>query len=556
MIYLFKYVWRLGKLRLTALVLLLLLAAFIELFLIASIEPLVQALEGAGVSQFQIFLFTSDEYGFVGAASIFTFLVVASTLIRFLALRSVNKFCHDVVAHIMSTSFNSMVYLGADRSARSVTYFTTVMERINYNFLQPALQLIYSTCFLLLILSLLLVKNFSLTFFALSFISVFYLIIILLNRNIMRHRSALQSDLQKKITSLVLERIQLWREILNFNLKDKGNLEFSTDAYLLSRTRSSIMTIGNSPKIFLEGLVLSAIGVYFLTASFLFFDNSVNLGALAIFAFSGQKMLPHIQQVYASIVFIKSVRSDLEVVIENLRLSSGTPDPFLSGGNLAGFAGLRFEDIQAVHKMPTDDRKQFHLAFNLDIRLGSKILISGTSGSGKSTIIDIICSFKRPTSGAIIAVNEESEVNVNDTTMYTAYVSQHPKMFIGDVKYNICLSNHPDQSELERLFVLCDSLGISDLLERSHMFGPNDGSLSGGQLQRIAVARALFSQKKILVFDEPTSGLDPLAKSTFWDLIDRLPHDVSAVVVSHETDIRSHFSNCYKIKGGRLECDD
>jgi putative glutamine transport system ATP-binding protein len=174
---------------------------------------------------------------------------------------------------------------------------------------------------------------------------------------------------------------------------------------------------------------------------------------------------------------------------------------------------------------------------DLHVKEGEKVAIIGPSGSGKSTLIRCINGLEEPTWGEVF-LNGERLVHKNKVMMvrtYCAMVFQqfnlYPHM---TVLKNITLApiklQKKTRAEAEEIaYHYLDVVGLRD---KAHAY---PATLSGGQQQRIAIARALATRQKILLFDEPTSALDPEMVQEVLDVIIRLSHDaITMVVVTHE----------------------
>ncbi|GHV85270.1 putative ABC transporter ATP-binding protein PEB1C [Spirochaetia bacterium] len=174
---------------------------------------------------------------------------------------------------------------------------------------------------------------------------------------------------------------------------------------------------------------------------------------------------------------------------------------------------------------------------NLHVSEGEKVAIIGPSGSGKSTLIRCINGLEEPTSGKVF-LNGEHLVHTNKVMMvrtYCAMVFQqfnlYPHM---TVLKNITLApvKLQKKTKAEAEEIAYHYLDVVGLRDKAHAY---PATLSGGQQQRIAIARALATRQKILLFDEPTSALDPEMVQEVLDVIIRLSHDaITMVVVTHE----------------------
>lgn len=171
---------------------------------------------------------------------------------------------------------------------------------------------------------------------------------------------------------------------------------------------------------------------------------------------------------------------------------------------------------------------------NLTLEKGKKYALTGNSGSGKSTILKLLMQYYPSYDGRIL-------IDGTDLKEYgcffkeCAYVGQEIFLFHDTIEQNICLFQEPDK---ERLAYAVREAGLKDVLSRAEggvhaMVGENGSNFSGGERQRIAIARALYHQKKILLFDEATSALDSGMAEKIERLILHLK-DVTCLFVSHQ----------------------
>lgn len=149
---------------------------------------------------------------------------------------------------------------------------------------------------------------------------------------------------------------------------------------------------------------------------------------------------------------------------------------------------------------------------NIKIKKGDRICLVGESGSGKTSLISILSGFSEQTAGEISINNRNSKLNEVNWTEKISYISQFPYIFPDTIRNNILFYSSDDISE-EELNKVCSIVGLKDFindLENKYdtFIGDGGAELSGGQAQRIAIARALISNREIIILDEPTSHLD------------------------------------------------
>jgi ATP-binding cassette subfamily C protein len=153
------------------------------------------------------------------------------------------------------------------------------------------------------------------------------------------------------------------------------------------------------------------------------------------------------------------------------------------------------------------NKKKIIRNFSLNITSKDKIILSGKSGVGKSTLIDIVMGFKKQTSGDILLNNKIHKGNISN---YFSYVPQRPYILNSSLVNNITLFQEKvDKTKLNKVISLCDLMSLDKIyLNNQHALGDNGSKISEGQKQKIGICRALYHNKEIYIFDEPTSNLD------------------------------------------------
>lgn len=174
---------------------------------------------------------------------------------------------------------------------------------------------------------------------------------------------------------------------------------------------------------------------------------------------------------------------------------------------------------------------------NLNIKAGSVVALVGASGSGKSTFAKLIAGFYKPTEGRIYV--DDYDINMLDMGSYRAkigYVMQTNTLFSGTVSENIALGDsNPDIRRISEVAKLADAdKFIRNLpLGYAQMVGERGMGLSGGQIQRICIARALYHDPRILIFDEATSSLDTESETHVHNHLKQTLNGKTAIIISH-----------------------
>lgn len=175
---------------------------------------------------------------------------------------------------------------------------------------------------------------------------------------------------------------------------------------------------------------------------------------------------------------------------------------------------------------------------SLTIAKGERIAIIGKSGSGKSTLGMILAGLFQPKSGEVLV--DDQEMTAGKTASYQSligYVPQNPLLLPGTIADNVALSRWGSEYDLEKMNRVCGQAAMSFIIngQKSLTFAIGDGGdgLSGGEAQRVSIARALYTDPEVLIFDEATSSLDAASENTIQETLDSLRGSVTAIVIAH-----------------------
>ncbi|MCL1998721.1 MAG: ABC transporter ATP-binding protein/permease [Turicibacter sp.] len=186
---------------------------------------------------------------------------------------------------------------------------------------------------------------------------------------------------------------------------------------------------------------------------------------------------------------------------------------------------------------------------NLDGKIGDVVGIIGKSGSGKSTLTKIIMGLYKADSGSVSL----NDLQTENLLPYIAYVPSTDYLFYGSVIDNIAMSDkNPDKTRVQKAASLA---GVDDFILSlpdgyNTIVGEGENALSSGQGQRIAIARALYTDKPILIFDEPTSNLDTASIDRLHSSIKEISKDKICIIVTHDVATRDICNKIYEIEQG------
>ncbi|ROV91709.1 hypothetical protein VPNG_09943 [Cytospora leucostoma] len=243
------------------------------------------------------------------------------------------------------------------------------------------------------------------------------------------------------------------------------------------------------------------------------------------------------------------------VNLQNLKSVPGkdeTPHP--TGDNTA--SSVQFRDVHFAYPARPDVKVLTGLT--LDIQPGHFCALVGPSGAGKSTIISLIERLYTPESGAIIIdgldVTKQRGVSFRDTI---ALVPQESVLFEGSIEFNLSLGAKPGQQvTMEEIEEACKLANIHDVIKElpdgyQTLCGPNGNQFSGGQKQRLSIARALVRKPKLLILDEPTSALDAESERLLQDGLEKAARGITVIAIAHRLHTIRKANRIYLIEAGK-----
>ena len=221
--------------------------------------------------------------------------------------------------------------------------------------------------------------------------------------------------------------------------------------------------------------------------------------------------------------------------------------------NTLGFQGNNSRLIEFRNTSKTYGQRQVLSDINLHITAGEKIALVGESGAGKTTLLNLLLGFEAATEGLVLLKGQS--VTRDLAAQSLAWAGQQAYIFHGSIKDNITLAN-PEASE-QSIVNAATAAGVTEFSSQLAeglltQIGERGYGLSGGQIQRIALARAFLKETEIIVLDEPTANLDASNKRLLLDIIDKLFKDKTLIIASHDNEVIQRMDRSIEIQQGRL----
>ncbi len=409
------------------------------------------------------------------------------------------------------------------------------------------LNMISSFIIIIAIITILLIINPSASLIAILFFSSLYLFFYLYVKQKLKVNSLNISLESNSLIKILQEALGGIRDIIIDGNQELYRNIFQRADLVFRKSLGNNLFITNSPRHIMEtfGVILIVLLAYMLSTQGekSFADGIPVLGALALGA---QRLLPVMQIFYNGWGNIKGTHFVLKEVLVYLNINDSKTMNVINN-NCAFEKNIRLKDVSFGYdenSLPAINK------INVDIKKGDCIGVIGKTGSGKSTLIDIMMGLLDPTHGTLeVDENVITSSNRRAWQSRIAHVPQNIYLSDSTLEENIAFGipvEEIDNSLVRRAAISAniDSVVNEWPLKYKTILGERGIRLSGGQRQRIGIARALYKQADVLFLDEATSSVDSITESSIMKAIEKLGNDVTLIIIAHRI---TTLKNCSRI---------
>ena len=279
------------------------------------------------------------------------------------------------------------------------------------------------------------------------------------------------------------------------------------------------------------------------------------LPLLGAFALGAQRMLPMMQQAYAS---WSSIRGSQTVLRDALQLLEQPLPDYVEGAAVDKVKFFYDITLSQLGFRYRDDAPWVLECVDLKIRKGSRVGFVGKTGNGKSTLLDIVMGLLLPTKGELLIDGVViTEQNFRGWQSHIAHIPQNIFLSDATIAENIAFGIPVDQIDYQRVRLSAQQAHISETVESWELqyqtvIGERGVRLSGGQRQRIGIARALYKDADLLIFDEATSALDNQTESAVMKVIDDIKEDITILIVAHRVTTLRNCDQIVELENGKI----
>ncbi len=428
----------------------------------------------------------------------------------------------------------------------------TTEVNITISYLKSFIIVIKELTQIFLIFLLLFVANYKITLF----ISIFSAILTFIYLKIFYSKILKKSEMaffergeKSKIINQILE------SILEVKLYNKSKYFIDKFVKSIAREFESIVffeIINKLPKIFIEFFIVCLVCCSIFYATFLTLDIVAFVPILALYFFAALRIYPSLNTILLNRLSLVQGEVSLNQVYKEIINSDNDIDDDKDLNKKVTFKNsIELKNVSLKYK----DRLIALEKINLTINKFETVGIVGKTGTGKSTLIKIIMGLIEPDTGIVQIDGNDLKLVKKSWHEKIGYVPQNFSLIDDTISANILFGNNEDdKNKINNVLkeVSLDSF-VNNLPDKINtLVGPGAKQISGGQAQRIAIARALYRNPSLLIFDEATSSLDDKTENEIINNIYRLKKDKTIIIITHKESLLKDCDKVFKIKDGKL----
>jgi ABC-type multidrug transport system fused ATPase/permease subunit len=339
---------------------------------------------------------------------------------------------------------------------------------------------------------------------------------------------------------------------------------FSNELYLHSKSFSNA-NIYRDTVISYTSPIIEFIGVliFFIFLLFLIIYSSLNFGEIVVlfgvFVFASLKLLPAVISLVRSAQSIKFNLPACEVIYQILKNSNDFNNlqefakEFKENKNI-NLTSMEFKNVSFIYN---SEKSPILNHLNFQINKGDKVALIGETGSGKTTLLNLISTLIIPSSGEIVINNFDKINSFKEIRKRIGYVSQFVYLSDNSVLFNIALTNDITEDQKKIIMQIIKNLNLNIINNRPidvfSSIGERGSKLSGGQMQRIGIARALYRNPDILILDESTNALDEENEEEILKFLVKEFDTKIIIFCTHKKEILKYCNKILEVKNGAVK---
>lgn len=548
-----------------------LIMALLEMIGVASILPFMSVLTNPSIINkniilnksfefFQLFGVQNDQqFLFALGILVFILLIISlsfKALVSYVQVQFIQMRQHSIGKRLMTGYLHQPYswFLGRN-SADLGTKVLSEVQRVVGGGLKPLMMLISSSMIVITITTLLIIANPKLAIVVTLSISAAYGIVFKIVRRYL-NRIGKESLINNELRfTAIVEAFGAAKEVKIGGLEHAYIKRFSDPSKIFAKHSATSTVINQIPRFALEIVAFGGIMLLILYMMARTGNFNRTLPIITLYAFAGYRLMPALQQMYASFTQLTFVKPSLESLINDLKNLKQIQKKQVHGFLLFN-KSIKLKNIN--YNYPNTSRTALK-DITLSIPIKTSVGIIGATGSGKTTIVDIILGLLEPQKGSLEVDGQIiTQKNTRAWQRLIGYVPQHIYLSDDTVTANIAFgvsSEDVNQDVVEKVSKIANlhKFVVSELPDKYQTtIGERGVRLSGGERQRIGIARALYHNPKLLILDEATSSLDSHTEKLVMEAVNNLSKELTIISIAHRLNTVKNCDIIFQLENGKL----
>lgn len=556
------------KKQIVYLVLLMVIGGFLELLGVAGILPLISSITTGEVSDIRSIV--------IYAVALMGIYIIKNLFLIYM-YNSIYRFVFDGRSRLSTKLFE--VYL-REPYAFHLTRNQAIIQRAVrsdvdgfYHLVRSLLQLLSELIICGVLAGLLLYTDFFMALLLMALLVVCVGTVVIISKKKVKRLGAEDMEYNGKMNQWIMQGIGGIKEVRLLGTEDYFVESFEEYSAKSSTNQRKQQVLVQLPRLLTETVSIGAVLLWIVIAALSKVDLLSAIPTLAVFAVAAFRLLPSVGKINGLLTEYHFYRPRADFIYEDLegagyideKISRLVENNYADGKDVSGSnkngasaiifnESIRFKDVSFSYE---NMNKRILDNVSLTINKGDSIGIVGPSGAGKTTFVDVLMGLLTVSSGSITVDGHSIYDNLPGWYSSIGYVPQSIYLSDDTIRRNIAFGIRDEDIDDSKIARVIEEARLTELIDSldeglDTVIGDRGVRLSGGQCQRIGIARALYTEPKVLVLDEATSSLDNDTEAAVMEAIEALHGKVTMIVVAHRLTTIEKCDKVYKVENGGI----